>query len=60
MKKLVLSMTALAFLAGCETLEGHQELQAPCAPGAQIAALDNPCERKPINLAALPESGHLS
>ncbi|MEM6539325.1 MAG: hypothetical protein AAF668_16560 [Pseudomonadota bacterium] len=60
MKKLMLSMTALAFLAGCETLEGHQELQAPCAPGAQIAALDNPCERKPINLAAVPESGNHS
>ncbi|MEL6729377.1 MAG: hypothetical protein AAFP81_13130 [Pseudomonadota bacterium] len=59
MKKLMLSMTALAFLAGCETLEGHQELQAPCAPGAQIAALDNPCERKPINLASTEELGLL-
>lgn len=60
MKKLTLSIAAMAFLAGCETLEGHQELQAPCAPGAQIAALDNPCERKPINLAVLSESGRLS
>ena len=60
MIKLMLSITALAFLAGCATLEGHQELQAPCAPGAQIAALDNPCERKPINLAARHENGQAS
>lgn len=55
MKKLVTSLLALSVLAACETLDGHEELTAPCAPGERLAALDNPCERKPINLASLEQ-----
>lgn len=59
MKKLVTSLLAFGLLAACETLEGHQELTAPCAPGDRLAALDNPCERKPINLASLEREAFL-